>query len=73
MDEYMDVKPLISMISSNSRPKPQLYTYDGSVVAENLMDWISELHKYCEYEEIQDYIVVTTFKAMLHYAGQCAC
>ena len=29
-------------------------TYDGSLIAEHLIDWISELDKYFEYNEIEE-------------------
>ena len=41
-------------------------TYDGSLVAEHLIEWISELDKYFEYDDIKEdksvRLVVTTLK-----------
>lgn len=54
MDEAPKVKLLRLVLSSSSKPKPKLSTYDGNLVAENLMDWISELDKYFEYKEIEE-------------------
>jgi hypothetical protein len=45
---------LRSVLGSSSRPKPELSTYDGSLTDENLIDWISDLDKYFEYEEIDE-------------------
>lgn len=54
MDEALEVKLLRTLLRSSSRQKIELYTYDGSLVAKNLMDQISELDKYFEYEEIDE-------------------
>lgn len=54
MDEDLKVKLLKSVLSSSSRPKHELSTYDGNLVAKNLMDWINELDKYFEYDEIEE-------------------
>jgi len=54
VDEALEVKLLRSVLSSSSRPKPELSTYDGSLGAENLMDWTSKLDKYFKYEEIEE-------------------
>ena len=32
----------------------ELSTYEGSLIVEHLIDWISELDKYFEYEEIEE-------------------
>lgn len=45
---------LRSVLGARSRPKLELSTYDGSLTIENLIDWISELDKYFEYEEIEE-------------------
>ena len=39
---------------SNSKPKHELSTYDGSLSANVLLDWLSELNKYFDYEEINE-------------------
>ena len=41
-------------MGSSFRTNPQLSIYDGSLKAENLIDWISEMDKYFEYEEIDE-------------------
>lgn len=42
------------MLGSSSRPKLELSTYDGNLTTESFIDWMSELDKYFEYEEIDD-------------------
>ena len=54
VEEALEVKLLRSVLGSSSRPKPKLSTYDGSLTTESLIDWINELDKYFEYEEIDD-------------------
>ena len=31
-----------------------MLTYDGSLIAKHLIDWISEMDKYFEYDEIEE-------------------
>eukprot|EP00253_Pinus_taeda_P023971 PITA_23971 len=53
-----EVKLLKSVLSSTSKPKPELPTYDGSLSIDVVLDWISEMDKYFECEEIsEDYRV----------------
>eukprot|EP00253_Pinus_taeda_P002573 PITA_02573 len=49
--ESAEVKLLKSILLANSRPKPKLPTYDGSLSIDVLLDWISEMDKYFECEE----------------------
>ena len=55
-----------SILGVTSRLKLEFSTYEGSLVAEHLIDWINELDKYFEYEDIEEYkkviIVVTKMK-----------
>ena len=55
-----------SILEVTSRIKLELSTYEGSLVAEHLIDWINELDKYFEYEDIEEYnkvrFVVTKMK-----------
>ena len=55
-----------SILGVTSRLKLELSTYEGSLVAEHLIDWINELDKYFEYEDIEEYkkvrFVVTKMK-----------
>ena len=44
-----------SILEVTSRLKLELSTYEGSLVAEHLIDWINELDKYFEYEDIEEY------------------
>ena len=36
------------------KPKVEILVYEGSLNAEELMDWISTLDKYFDYEEVDD-------------------
>lgn len=60
------MKMLRSMLGSSSRPKPSLSTYDGNLSAEGLIDWIGELDRYFDYEEVEEdkkmKLVVTRLK-----------
>ena len=55
-----------SILGATSRPKPEFPTYDGSLVAKHLIDWISDMDKYFEYDEVEEYkrarLVVTRLK-----------
>ena len=55
MQEKPELSCFRSILGATSRPKPELSTYDGSLIAEHLIDWISELDKYFEYNEIKEY------------------
>eukprot|EP00253_Pinus_taeda_P032532 PITA_32532 len=48
------VRLLKSVLLSNSKPKPELPTYDGSLSIDVVLDWISEMDKYFECEEISE-------------------
>lgn len=38
----------------SSKPKPEIPNYDGSLSADILLDWVSDLDKYFENEEISE-------------------
>ena len=46
--------------------RPKFTTYDGSIFVDDLIDWISEMDKYFEYDEIEEdkrvRLVVTRLK-----------
>ena len=54
MQETLELRYFRSILGATSRPKLELSTYDGSVIVEHLIDWISELDKYFEYDEIEE-------------------
>lgn len=54
VEEVVGIKLLRVVLGSSSRPKPEISIYDGSLKDENLLDWISEMEKYFEYEEIDE-------------------
>ena len=64
--ESVEMKMLRSVLGSSSRPKPSLSTYDGNLSAEGLVDWIGELDRYFDYEEVEEdkkvKLVVTCLK-----------
>ena len=49
-----------------SRSRPELPTYDGSLIVEHLIDWISDIDEYFEYDEVEEdkrvRLVVTRLK-----------
>ena len=52
--ESAEMKMLRSVLGSNSRLKPSLSTYDGNLSAKGLIDWIGELDRYFDYEEVEE-------------------
>lgn len=57
-DEFQGVTPefrlLKSVLLSIHKPKHELSTYDGSLSADVLLDWLSEVNKYFEFEETSE-------------------
>ena len=53
-EEEPKIKLLKSVLLASSNPKPEISNYDGSLSTEVLSDWISELEKYFECEEINE-------------------
>jgi hypothetical protein len=54
MQEKPELRYFRSILGQNSRSKPEFPTYEGSLTVEHLIDWISELDKYFEYDEIEE-------------------
>ena len=54
MVETLELRYFWSILGATSRPKPELPTYEGSLTVEHLIDWISELENYFEYDEIEE-------------------
>ena len=54
MQETPELRYFRSILGANSRLNPELSTYDGSLIAEHLIDSISELDKYFEYDEFEE-------------------
>lgn len=46
------------VLSSSSKTKPEIPNYDGSLSADVLLDWVSELDNYFENEEISEEKIV---------------
>lgn len=45
-EEGPEIKLLRSVLLPNSKQKPEILNYDGSLSTKVLLDWISELDKY---------------------------
>ena len=54
MQDTPKLKYFRSILGATSRPRPELPTYDGNLIAEHLIEWISELGKYFEYDEVEE-------------------
>ena len=52
--EGLELRLLRSVLLSSTKPKHELSTYDGNLSAEVLLDWLSELNKYFDFEEINE-------------------
>ena len=53
MQEMPELRYFRSILGATSRPKPEFTTYNGSLITEHLIDWINEMDKYFEYDEIE--------------------
>eukprot|EP00253_Pinus_taeda_P014351 PITA_14351 len=53
-EEGPDMRLLRSVLLASSKPKPEIPNYDGSLSTEVLLDWVSELDKYFESEEVSE-------------------
>eukprot|EP00253_Pinus_taeda_P003108 PITA_03108 len=53
-EEAPELRLLRSILLASSKPKTEISNYDGSLSADILLDWISELDKYFENEEIKE-------------------
>ena len=53
MQETPELRYFRSILGATSRMKLELSTYDGSLIAEHIIEWISELDKYFEYDDIE--------------------
>jgi len=53
-EEAPELRLLRLVLLASSKPKPEIPNYDGSLSADVLLDWVSELDKYFENEEISE-------------------
>eukprot|EP00253_Pinus_taeda_P031086 PITA_31086 len=57
-DEFEGITPelrlLKSVLLSSHKPRHELPTYDGSLLADVLLDWLSEVNKFFEFEETNE-------------------
>eukprot|EP00253_Pinus_taeda_P001416 PITA_01416 len=50
----LELRLLKSVLLSSHKPRHELPTYDGSLSADVLLDWLSEVNKYFEFEETSE-------------------
>jgi len=53
-EEAPELRLLRWVLLASSKPKPEIVNYDGSLSADVLLYWVSELDKYFENEEISE-------------------
>ena len=53
MQETLELIYFRSILGETSRPRMDLPIYEGSFIVEHLIDWISEIDKYFEYDEVE--------------------
>jgi len=54
-EEDNDNVKLIKMLAKvGSKPKMEIPMYEGSLYAEELMDWIRSIDQYFDYEEVEE-------------------
>lgn len=53
-EEAPEIRLLRSILLASSKPNPEIPNYDGILFADVLLDWVSELDKYFENEEISE-------------------
>ena len=53
-EEAPELRLLRSVLLASSKPKMEISNYDGSLSIDVLLDWISELDKYFENEEVSE-------------------
>ena len=54
MQETPEKRYFGSILGATSRSKPKFPTYDGILITKHLIDWISEMDKYFEYDEVEE-------------------
>lgn len=54
MVETPEMQYFRSILGATSSPKLELPTYEGSLTAGHLIDWVNELDKYFEYDEFEE-------------------
>jgi len=53
-EETLELRLLRLVLLANSKPKPEISYYDDNLSTDVLLDWVSELDKYFENEEINE-------------------
>jgi len=53
-EEGLEIRLLRSVLLASSKPNPEIPNYDDSLSTKVLLDWISELNKYFECEEVSE-------------------
>ena len=54
LQETIELRYFRSILGATSRPRLDFPTYEGSLVMEHLINWISELDNYFEYDEVEE-------------------
>ena len=49
-----EIRLLKSVIGVSMRPKPEVPTYKGGLDANELLDWINEMDKFFDYDEVDE-------------------
>ena len=57
-EEHVAITPemrfLKSVLGSSSKPRPEISIYQGSLNPEELIDWINDMEKFFDYEEMEE-------------------
>jgi hypothetical protein len=54
VQEPAELRMLRQVLGSTSRPKPDISNYSGGLNPEELIDWINDMEKFFEYEEMDE-------------------
>ena len=49
-----EMRFLKSVLGSSSKPRPEIPIYQGSLNPEELIDWINDMEKFFDYEEMEE-------------------
>ena len=52
--DHAEIRFLKFVISASMRPNPEVPTYQGGLDANELLDWISDMDKFFDYDETED-------------------
>ena len=49
-----ELRFLNTVLKSSSKPRPEITVYKGDLNPEELIDWINDMEKFFDYEEMED-------------------